>query len=682
MKKALSLILCVLMLVPCFAWQIVADEGQATGELENIALYGMTYHSSTFNNDRSAKYLNNGFLWNSYQMWEPSSTGRNTGPCDDTLQYCGMKFNTYYEGESMTIYMKKWDAIDGAFCVGCKTEYTNEQLKDLEYKTDSKTGQQVRKSAKCPTCADVTITSFLTDQHNNIKYTIKALIYGEWKTLGVAYNNDLQYYVPEGENSVQGGNNAFVEIPFYEYDEDGNLVLDANGNPIPFKANTKNIRIECTEYGRYAKWYTDQGYDPDKSPLWDHWWKMPVMHEVIIMGRKGYKPDFDVPEGAMLSTNAALGGFAGATSSTTARYPGLGNDNISTTSWKGNNVGGVDEFWIDFDTAYAISNISLNFGGMNETDSGIDLEYTISIKKGNNWQVLKRGEKTKTLTDVITDKLNTDKLKTYAINDIGISGVKISFTSSKKNGSDVKPVVNEIIAQITKGTKPDKTIFYADYMTVARKASTATGNLACYGTAYASSSFEYSSISDPIYLIDGNTSDDSFAWFAANFDKGTYCGVTLKEAHEITKVVLYFNDAVTEGKPQDHVMQFEIQAKVNNKYVTIGAGTSYDTNKKSPIVSVAVTPTVTDDIRVVYISNGMVFPFLKELEVYSSEYIYSPYVGYGLDSSRTLHGRALTSAESFARRSAVKRADYLDVISPIQYFNVLAKFGISVEKWI
>ncbi|MBQ8840361.1 MAG: hypothetical protein IJ004_03460 [Clostridia bacterium] len=679
MKKALSLILCLLMLVPCFAWQIVAEEGETTGELENVALYGMTYHSSVFNNDRSSKYLNNGFLWNSYQMWEPLSTGRNVGPCDDTLQYCGMKFNTYYEGESMTIYMKKWDAIDGAFCVKCKKEYKNEELKDLEYKTDSKTGEQVRKSAKCPTC-DGEITSFLTDQHNNIKYTIKALIFGEWKILGIAYNNDLTYYVPEGENAVQGGNNAFVEIPFYEYDEEGNLVLDENGDPKPFKANTKNVRIECTEYGRYAKWYTDQGYDPDKSPLWDHWWKMPVMHEVIIMGRKGYKPEFDVPEGALLSTNAALGGFANATSATNARYPGLGNDNVSTTSWKGNNVGGVDEFWIDFDTAYAISTVSLNFGGMSEIDSGVDLIYTLSVKKGNNWTVIKQGERVTTITDVITDKLNADKLKTYTLNEAGIQGVKISFTSSKKNGEDVKPVVNEIIAQITKGTTPEKTIFYADYMTVARKASTATGNLACYGTAYASSSFEYSSISDPSYIMDGNISDDSFSWFAANFDTGTYCGVVLKEAHEITKVVLYFNDAITEGKPEEHVMEFEIQAKVNNQYVTIGSGTSYDADKKSPIVSVEVTPTMTDDIRVVYITNGMVFPYLKELEVYSSDYIYGPYLGYMLDSSRTLHGRYPT--EDFATRSAVKRASYLDIISPIEYFDILVKFGIDVEKWI
>jgi hypothetical protein len=306
----------------------------------------------------------------------------------------------------------------------------------------------------------------------------------------------------------------------------------------------------------------------------------------------------------------------------------------------------------------------------------------LSIKKGNNWVVLKRGEKVTTITDVITDKLNTDKLKTYAINDIGISGVKISFTSSKKDGNDVKPVVNEIIAEITKGSKPEKTIFYADYMTVARKASTATGNLSCYGTPYASSSMEYSSISDPMYIMDGNTADDSFSWFAANFDKGTYCGITLKEAHEITKVVLYFNDPINEGKPEEHVLHFEIQAKVNNQFVTIGTGTSYDTSKKSAIVSISVTPTVTDDIRVVYISNGMVFPYLKELEIYSSEYIYSPYVGYGLDSSRTIYGRAFTAAESFAKRSAVKRANYLDIISPIQYFNVLAKFGINVEKWI
>lgn len=675
------------MLVPCFAWSISA-EYDPEAPLENVAPKGGTYHSSIWNNDRGSKFLNNGANYNSYQYWEPSSTGRNNGPCDDTLQYAGFKFASYYEVESMKMYLRKWGNETGGFCANCLTQFKTSQL--VEQKIEK--GQL--KSACCPNCTTeekkqaVHLTS---DDHNNVKYTIKALVLGEWLVLGYGYNDDCEYYVKDG--SIVGGNMATLEIKFYEYqrdaetgdflvDENGDPipVLDENGNKIPLKVNTKNVRIECSEYGRYARYYTDQGMNPDESPLWDHWWKVPGLHEVEIMGREGYTPDFDVPEGAMLSSNAALGGFAGATSATITRNPALGNDDNGTTSWKANNTGGFDEFWIDFDTEYTIKNIALNFGGFSEQEAGASMTYNLSVKINGEWVVIAENQTSVTHTNVITKTQNLDKLVNFDLNRGGIGGVKLTYTAATKDGKDVEPVINEIIANIDQATKPNKCVFLADYMTVAKKASTATGNLACYGQAYASSSMEYASISDPAYIIDGNTSYDSPSWFAKDFTRGTYCGVVLKEAHEITKVVLHFNDAVTAGKPEEHVLQFEVQAKVDGRYVKIGEGTSYDVKTKKAVVSVSVDPTMTDDIRIVYLTNGMVFPYLKELEVYSSQYIYGPYLSYGLDTSRTLYGVKVT--ETFAAKSAVKRARYLDLISPIEYFDIVMQYGIDVAQWI
>ena len=687
MKKILSLILCVLMLVPCFAWQISA-EYDPEAPLENVAPKGGTYHSSIWNNDRGSKFLNNGSNYNSYQFWEPCASGCNVGPVDDTLQYAGFKFNDYYECESMKIYLKKWGNENGGFCPNCMTQFLTDQLVEKKYEK----GNLV--SAACPNCTTEEkkqAVTFTYNDHNNIKYTIKALVLGEWLVLGYGYNDDCEYYVKDG--SVVGGSMATLEITFYEYQRDaetGDYLLDENGDPIPvldeqgnkipLKVNTKNIRIECTEYGRYSKYYIDQGMDPDKSPLWDHWWKTPCLHEVEIMGREGYTPDFDVPEGAMLSSNAALGGFAGATSATIARNPALGNDDNGTTSWKANNVGGFDEFWIDFDTEYTIKNIALNFGGFNEQESGISLTYNLSVKKDGEWVVIAENKTSVTHSNVITKTQNLDKLENFDLNQSGIGGIKITYTASTKDGVDVEPVINEVIANIDQATKPNKCVFLADYMTVAKKASTATGNLACYGQAYCSSSMDYASISDVSYIIDGNTGYDSPSWFAENFTKGTYCGVVLKEAHEITKVVLHFNDAVTAGKPEEHVMQFEIQAKVNGQYIKVGEGTSYDSASKKEVVSVSIDPTVTDDIRIVYLTNGMTFPFLKELEVYSDQYIYGPYLSYGLDTSRTLYGVKLT--KEFATRSAVKRSRYLDIMSPIEYFDIVMQYGIDVSLWV
>ncbi|MBQ7906901.1 MAG: hypothetical protein IJ309_02900 [Clostridia bacterium] len=738
MKRIISLLLCVLMVVPCFAWTITAEEaGAGTAQRENVGLYGMTYHSSIWNGDRSAKFINNGAVYNFYQYWEPGSSGRGAdgggAGIDDSLQYCGMKFNNYYLVDEITLYAKKWANMTGGFCPSCRTEYefshsyfdndaaiAKYQIKhvavdnpDTPDPTDVKWNID---AAFCPNSAckqtdekgnitnnPIQLSLFSCDKftdgkykgtpvdssfgeyaNNNVKYTIKALVDGEWRVLGVGYNDDFDYYVDDDGESISNLGVYTIQFTEYEQNDDGEWVqkLDANGNPIPYKANTKNLRIECSEFGRYASWITGSaGLDPDtKNKGWDEWWRVPGIHEAVVMGTLGYKPEIEVPEGALLSTNAALGGFAGATSAESTRYPGLGNDNGSGTLWRAENKGGGEEFWIDFDKAYTIDVLSLNFGGCPEISSGIELEYDIYLEQGDgNWVYFDTDTATTTV-DVITDKINTDKLKTYKIDLANVTGVKLAFKSATKGGADAAAIVTEIGAEIKKDTTPSKALYYFEYITPAMKTSSATGNLACYGTAYCSSLMEYSSVSDPHYIIDGLRGEQDPAWFAENFTKGTYCGVVLKEAHEITKVVLHFPDAIVKGKPEEHVMMIEIQALVDGEYKTLDYATSYDEQAKKPVVSIEFDGVVTNDIRIVYLTNGMVFPYLKELEVYSSEYVYSPYLGYALDSAWTMHGPLKTT--TFAQRSSVKRGTYLDLISPIQYFKIATKYGINLNDWI
>ena len=741
MKRIISLLLCVLMLVPCFAWSIVADDAGTDAPVrENVGLYGMTYHSTIWNGDRSAKFINNGAVYNSYQFWEPGSSGRgaeNGGAgIDDSLQYCGMKFNTYYLVDEITLYARRWANSTGGFCPACKSEYefshsyfnndaaiAKYQIKhvavdnpDTPDPTDVKWNID---AAFCPTCKQVDekgnvtnspvqltlysctefkngnyeskgqstpvdTTKFGKYANNNTKYTFKALVDGEWRVLGYCYNDDFEYYVDEKGKAVDNLGVMTVQFTEFELNDDGEWVqkLDSNGNPIPYKANTKNLRIECSEYGRYASWIVGtEGLDPDKGGKgWDEWWRTPAIHEAIVMGTVGFKPEIEVPEGALLSTNAALGGFAGATSAEDTRYPGLGNDNGTGTLWRANNKGGGEEFWVDFDKAYTIDVLSLNFGGCPAASTGVKLEYDIYVEKGDgNWEYYSTD--TTTTTDaVITDKINTDKLKTYKLDMSGVTGVKLAIKSATKDGADAAAVITELGAEIKKDTTPSKALYYFEYITGAMKTSSATGNLACYGTAYCSSSMEYSSVSDPHYIIDGLRSAEDPAWYAENFTKGTYCGVVLKEAHDITKVVLHFDDEIVAGKPEEHVMMVEIQALVDGEYKTLTYATSYDEQNKKPVVSVEFDSVNTNDIRIVYLTNGMVFPYLKELEVYSDTYVYSPYLGYVLDSAWTLHGVAKTTA--FAQRSAVRRGTYLDVISPIQYFKIATKYGLDINDII
>ena len=119
-------------------------------------------------------------------------------------------------------------------------------------------------------------------------------------------------------------------------------------------------------------------------------------------------------------------------------------------------------------------------------------------------------------------------------------------------------------------------------MTTNRKQSTANGNLAIYGEPYATSVFDHLGISDISYINDGAIADADYAWFAKSFEKGQYCGVTLKESKTVNKVTLYFNDAIIGGynAREYYVIGFDVQVKLNDgTFKTVASGTNLDASK-------------------------------------------------------------------------------------------------------
>lgn len=777
-KRILATILCVLMLVPCFVSLASAAKGDVTPwdiESDNVAPKGKTYHSSIWNADSTSRYINNGQNYSSWQMWRPGDPSRQGQEgLDNTLQYAGLSFNYYQSANSVTIYGMKYGDFDGAFCGKCMKKmghdgynenYKKNNKGEIQYNAD---GTPIVDTRTCKTCG--TKVTIVTNQRNNIKYTIMVLIQGQWIEAGHGYNNDMQY-APNANGEIPGEDLGVLTINFDkvfpQYDKNGDVILDADGN-IAYTdyATTKNIRVECTEYGSYgmrgttneisfvysadnkvthvnymgtkyevtedesasiptyktmkdglplvftaneklgaaefpvvqAEHFVESGeYDENGDPIYyggdrfryffkydadgkivitqklastHDWWLVPIIHEVEIWGHQAVTiPKFDVPEGAEVVSNAALGGMASATTSATGFYPLLGNDRATNTAWRANDYEN-QSYWIDFDKDYLVKDVKLNFGGLSATVAGSEYAYDVFIKKNGEWQKL--------ASDTVTaesDVWNDSDLKTYEVDaNERIGGVKITFTSSKKDGENINPAITEVAATIANG---EQCIFLSSYLNFYRASSTAQGNLACYGTAYCSSSFDYSNISDITFINDGQTADDAYSWYAQSFLRGTYCGIQLKDTEDITKVVLYFNDQITEGKPEEHVMEFEIQALVNGQYVTVAKATSYDVTTKKAIVSVNLDePVRTNDIRVVYISNGLVFPYLKELEIYSGEMVYGAYQGYVLDTSmRTLHGRYPTM--EFADKSFVKRAKYMDLVAPIEILVFATKYGID-----
>lgn len=677
LRRILSVVLAVLMVLPLFVFNVSADSLTGTpgdrtiigSERKNWAPQGQTYHTSAWNYDRHSKYLINGTYLHSYQYWQPSDPARPNGAgVDPTKQNFGVSFdNGYYLVDEIVIYANSYER-----------------------------------------------------GYNNIKYTVEALILGEWVVVGIGYQDDGDFCNSKGEAlpglthdgtttrlsitlkcpqcTVCGANNSidaekcrdceaskskFANAEFYHCSvckaiSDKNATqctsCGASKDKLTLKQdiNTNNIRIWASEYGSYAKRY---GKFENKQPTWHDWWLTPCVQELEVMGVTGYRPEFDVPMNAYLVNNAALSGMIGADSSMNMRYPALGGDDDGSTSWKARNRG-AQNIWSEFDKEYPISKVGVNVSGVASADANLTLTYNIKLLvsgtlEDGEWVTVVSG------AQVVTES-GVGAFASVTLNEpITAKAMMVEITSVKDaSGNDGRAVMTELQAEIA---NKGKCIFLADYITNAKKESTATGNLACFGAAYASSNFSYASISRIANIIDGNVRYDDPAWIAADYLKGTYVGVTLREAHNVTKIALYFNDLLA-GEKGAHVFKFEVQAKINGEFVKIAEATSYDAAKDSYNIAIVFDkPVYTDDLRVVFVSDAQTFPYMKEFEIFESGFKYSSYVGYSLDTSRTDGGPGATA--KFGDRTVAVRGKYLNKLSPLGYFNIALDHDVDID-WL
>lgn len=644
LRKFLPMVLCLLMVFPAFVFSAFAvnmstigdpgDKSVIGDEKANWAAEGQGYHSSVWNLDRHSKYLNNGTYDHSYQFWAPNHWQRNPSVSkehDNTKEYVGFTFDEHYLVEEIIIYT-------GSYSKG----------------------------------------------HNNIKFTVDALILGEWvEAVGVGYQDDgeIAYDInSKGEITKitiplkHPNGDAFVRCNECKAvsDKSATTCSECGSDDIKLynDINTSNIRVRFTEYGEHA-----QRTDGTQATSHD-WWLVPNVQEIEVMGYTGYKPEFDVPMGARLVTNAALSGMIGAEGQCQASfYPGRAADDKTGTSWKTRSRGsGV--VWSEFDKAYMIDNVGFTLPAVSDDELGNVFTYDIYILKSGT---IEDGEWEKVVADATATPKDTAASFVHELDGpTEALAMKVDVKSAvDADGDDIYVSIAELSALISDG---GKCIFLCDYITEAKKASTATGNLACYGTAYSSSNFTYAGVSKVSYLIDGNTTYDDESWIALNYIYGTYAGVTLREAHEVTKVALYFNDVIggTDGK---YTFAFDVQAKVNGEFKTVATGTSYDAGRKQYLSSIEFDePVYTDDIRIVFTSDAQTFPYIKEIEIFAGKFVYSSYAsGFTLDSSRTKGGPALTT--EFGGRTTAQRGAYFNKLHPISYFNIAVEHDVEID-WL
>jgi len=334
-------------------------------------------------------------------------------------------------------------------------------------------------------------------------------------------------------------------------------------------------------------------------------WDLPYVREVEIIGHKTDAPEVIVPEGGVITRNAALAGFAYASSSADGHYPALINDDKRMETWQAEGSELPANVGIRFTQTRTVNRIFLDTGADN--GAPYELSFDIEALIDGTWTVITQGtcnaDNGYVLDYTLTEKVVTDN-------------VRVVFTAA-----NAAPQMSEL--QIY---SDEKNVFIESRMTPARMEWVATGNVAILGEPYALTTFElYSSTSS---INDGVTSGRNAMWVAEGENVPTYCGVQLPFAVDVNKVVIHFED---EGDTP-RILKYDVQALVGSEYVTVATG--YSHNKTSGYVAILTFDTVTtSDIRIVYTKSGLAFPHLNELCVYMTEDFPNPYDGYTTDKA-------------------------------------------------
>ena len=592
-RRIISLILCLLMLIPSFAFSsFAAEEEEEENPFVDISKESMLKASSQWNYYSAPKYTIDGDLdgvaAGGWAYWRPNAPGRDPSVNikDSWIEY---RYREYKELDTITMYARKYNS--------------------------------------------------------NMRFRLKVLIMGEWYEFPALNMNTAPIYKYTYNGKEYNGDTIMLIWDTDQLIEQYNK--DHPDSPLPEgNITTKNFRVYFD--------YTDQ-------------WSPPIIYETRIVGRKGATPAFDVPDDAELSTNAALSGHMYSSSAVLGRYAAMGADNAIASSWKSQAT--TDGEWIraEFDKAYDLDSLSINFGGISDFSASYTVD--ISFLKNGSWSfydtfdVETSSDYEKAILEVFNDPEEGK----------GISGIKVVFNDVNGKAS----ALSEITATIADG---GKCIFLAGWMTNDRKSSVANGNIAIYGKAYASTTFDYLGISDVSFINDGQIIESSPCWYAHEMGKGQYCGVDLNlgegKTTKVTKVVLHFTDYITwdyynmitqvrENEiTDDYVLGFDLQIKqADGTYKTVASGSSYDKTTKKYIVSFDVNEE-TSDVRVVFTSNDAGYPYLKEVEVFTDSMDLGNKTINGY--STFAHQRSIPKATtSFATPYVVYRAAFMNIIAPL-----------------
>ncbi len=726
MKKILSMILCVCLLIPLFTFLAYA-EGDEEPTPVNIASEATISVSSSYNDYTPASSITDGKTGvnDGGNKWSPNTPQRDPS-LEGLSPWFTLTYDSYYIVSEVSLLMAlsntaectvKFEAkVDGEWTELGLATYQNssaysghDKIKEVKVTLAEPVNTQEIKvtfsrytSWDPPSVYECTVMAVPgqqptlppgavdTSDHYNIAPEAIPLVYSNYydyskatclndKIIDDQINETNSSYIfwrpqtPQRDPSVEGTDPWFI-LKFKNYVEISNISV-----LVELVYSTEcNLKFEALVQGEWIELGTSRF---SSSPKFENYnrvrdvslkipetvttkqirvtlsgyisWDPPFISECRVTGAEGIAPEFDVPEGAYLTTNAALGGYGEASTSMINHYPALANDNNPLTHWASGSKADGQWYKVEFDKAHSIGEVCVNLSAvrfLEDENNEINEAYTYNIKV----ELLVNNAWTSVYTGDVTTSEGADAVYRKTL-DTPLVATAIKVTYLKTNGNTV--TLSELSATTSDGSK---SMYIGDIVSQEQKLSTAGGNLGCFGTPYASSVFTYSNISDVSYINDGLIEKDSYIWIPETPACPAYCGIVLNKKAKVDTVVLYFNDDYGKFTDGDwYVCSFDVQCKNSSgQYVTVASGTSVDKSTGKAIVTLNFTPVETDDVRIVFTTNGGRSPYLKELEIYSHTtedllYILSQYV-----SLPTTRGIPAITKE-FCDYTTVKRPDIM-----------------------
>ena len=406
----------------------------------------------------------------------------------------------------------------------------------------------------------------------NAKYTIQALVDGKWQDVAILMDDDA---TPTSDKYADY--NAVMADPNAETRVNANLSVKLD-TPVV----TNNVRVVVSEYAK--------NYEGGDVLIF------PFIYELEIYGVSAPAPDIILPEGAFISTNVAWYSYPSAKNSANGTYPFLAIDGNDETYWETLNFEGGEYFTLILDKEYEIGGISVLFERTNDKYQNTVLEYYYD----GVW------EKVPDAFPHISIEAETYAVR-YEFPATLASGIRL------KMRTDMDCVrINDFQVHLA----DSKTYVFDNRFTSEQLISASNGNLAIIGKPYSSTSF--TPYSDESFIIDGMKGNSNL-WFTGNLNVPEYCGVKFDYPQKISKAIVSVRVPNVVGR---EIMKFEIQALVNDTFVTVANGRSYANGVYE--TEYTFEQVETTDVRIVIKEANGAIPNLMELELFSNDNVNLP----------------------------------------------------------